>query len=337
METSKKINSLGFLRGFAVIAVCFCHFGYAIAQGQKTEVTHIYKALGDYGKFGVNIFFVISGFIIPLSMDKAKYKLKYIFHFLLKRIVRLHPPYLGGLLITLIIVFLADKVKHIPFPEDVFSIIKSCFYLHIPGDNPVFWTLKIEAEYYIFIAVYFALLTSYKNLTLIISVPLFIFLGKTEIVNYIGLFEFLIFFMIGIVGYLIYNKIGNNWLELMCLFILIVCSFAFYEIPAAIAATATIIFILFYKGVINRYFDFMGEISYSIYLIHYPIGIKMINSTIRYFDPKYYLLLFIATNVVVFSIAYIFWKYLEKPFAQFSNKIKYGTRKGLPQTLPTVS
>lgn len=127
METNKKINTLGFLRGLAVIAVCFCHYGYAIALGQKTEMTFIYKAIGDYGKFGVHIFFVISGFIIPLSMDKAKYKLRYIFDFLLKRATRLHPPYLGGLLLTLIIVFFANHVKHIPFSENTLSIIKSFF------------------------------------------------------------------------------------------------------------------------------------------------------------------------------------------------------------------
>ncbi len=335
METKKKINSLGFLRGFAVLAVCFCHFGYAIAAGQKTDVTFIYKAIGDYGKFGVNIFFVISGFIIPLSMDKAKYKLRYFFDFLLKRATRLHPPYLGGLLITLVIVFLADKVKHIPFPEDIVSIVKSCFYLHIPGDNPVYWTLKIEAEYYIFIALYFVILKANQKLTLCISIPLFVFLGQTGIVNYIWLFQFLLFFLIGIVGYLIYNKAESIWLEIICLSGLIACSFIFYELPAAIAATSTIMFILFYKGAIHKYFDFMGEVSYSIYLIHYPIGIKLINSTIKHFDPKYYFVLFIATNLIVFVIAFVFWKYLEKPFADLSNKIKYGIRKGLPKPLPT--
>ncbi len=320
-----------------MVAVCFCHFGYAIAAAQKTDVTFIYKAIGDYGKFGVNIFFVISGFIIPLSMDRAKFKVKYFFDFILKRIVRLHPPYLAGLLITLIIVFLADKVKHIPFPEDIISIVKSCFYLHIPGDNPVFWTLKIEAEYYIFIAFYFALVSINKKITLIISIPLFIFLGKTDMVNYIGLFDFLVFFLIGIVGYLIYNNTESYLFEAICLLVLIISSFVFYELPAAIAATATITFILFYKSAINKYFDFMGEISYSIYLIHYPIGIKLINSTIKHFDPKYYLILFVVTNIIIYIIAYFFWKYIEKPFAQLSNKIRYGTRKGLPKPLPTVN
>lgn len=337
METNNKINVLGFLRGLAVIAVCFCHYGYAIALGQNNTMTSIYKAIGDYGKFGVHIFFVISGFVIPLSMDKAKYELNYIFSFLLKRVIRLHPPYLGGLFLTLIIVFFANHVKHIPFPENTTSIIKSFFYLTAPADNPVFWTLKIEAEYYIFIALYFALLKANSKITLSVSLPIFMILSQTGIIHYIGLFEFLIFFLIGIVGYLIYNNNTRSWLEKICLVILIVFAFTYYEIPAAIAATSTIMCILLYKGKVNKYFDFMGEISYSVYLIHYPIGIKLINFFIKHFDPKYYFLLFFGTSIVVFGTAFVFWKYIEKTFANLSNKIKYGVSKSMPKSLPIIN
>src|ERR1035441_2897196 len=49
---------------------------------------------GKYGWLGVEIFFVISGFIIPYSLYKAGYRVSDFTRFLLKRIARLDPPYL---------------------------------------------------------------------------------------------------------------------------------------------------------------------------------------------------------------------------------------------------
>lgn len=333
METKRKINSLGFLRGLAVVLVCFCHFSYAITLAKHNAFESVFKAFSLYGRCGVNIFFVISGFIIPFSMNKAKYNLKYYFKFLVKRTIRLHPPYLVALFLTLIIVAVANRVKQIPFPEDTTSIIKSLFYFHAPGDNPVFWTLKIEAQYYIFMGIYFAILNKDTKLTLCLSIPFFMFLSQTNLVNYIGLFDFLIFFLIGTVGYLIYNKNESYLLEIVCLSVLIIFSFVFYELSAAIAALVTILFILFYKGKVNKGLDFLGEVSYSVYLIHYPIGIKLINLTIKYLNPNYYVLLFIFTNLLVLAISFIFWKFIENSSAKLSNKIRYGNRQKAPKRL----
>jgi peptidoglycan/LPS O-acetylase OafA/YrhL len=117
-------------------------------------------------------FFVISGFVIPLSLLKGRYHINDYTRFLYKRVLRLHPPYLAALALTLIIMFLSYKARKVNFPENGVSIFKSIWYLHIPSDNPVFWTLAVEAQYYLFIGLFYILLTRYTKQSLFIGIPL---------------------------------------------------------------------------------------------------------------------------------------------------------------------
>jgi peptidoglycan/LPS O-acetylase OafA/YrhL len=162
MSVKSKVTSLALLRGIAVLAVCFCHFGKPVSAG--SVFPDLFRIMGKYGEYGVHVFFVISGFVIPFSLYKAQYALKDYFLFLYKRFLRLHPPYIAGLIFTLILAAASYRSRHIPNPETFSSVFKSLFYIHAPADNPVFWTLRIEAEYYIFIGLFFVLLTKFLRL-----------------------------------------------------------------------------------------------------------------------------------------------------------------------------
>lgn len=65
---SQKILSVEALRGFASIAVTLFHFGGSLT-------TLIPQILHAYGWLGVDIFFVISGFVIPLSLMGKNYRI----------------------------------------------------------------------------------------------------------------------------------------------------------------------------------------------------------------------------------------------------------------------
>jgi peptidoglycan/LPS O-acetylase OafA/YrhL len=320
-HNSNSLDILVLLRGIAVLMVCFCHFGEPLEKGNFFGKLFYYFEV--YGKYGVHVFFVISGFVIPLSLFRGKYILNSYPKFLLKRVLRLHPPYLAALFLTLIVMYLSYKVRHAVFPENLYTIFKSLFYIHVPADNPVFWTLLVEAQYYIFIGIFYILMIQFPRISLMLFLPLVLIISQSYIADYIALFHYIVFFIAGTIGFFIYTKNGDfylNWIALAALFIFI---FFTNDIPSFIASLFTLLFILFYKRNIPAKITFLGLISYSIYLIHFPIGIKFINFLRPKIDPGYNWLLFLSTLIICIVISWIFYLVFEAYSEKLSKKIKY--------------
>ncbi|HKG07489.1 MAG TPA: acyltransferase [Pedobacter sp.] len=321
MSRPSKISIVEVLRGLAVTAVCFAHFAKPV--GTAGHFTGMFNSMEFYFKFSVHVFFVISGFVIPYSMHMSKYTIKDYLRFIAKRFLRLHPPYLIALIFTLIIAALSYNYRGLPNPETPLSVLKSLFFMHAPTTNPVFWTLKIEAQFYIFIGLFFAVLQKYPRTALLIAAPILLFLSQTDAVLYLDMLNWIPFFLIGIVGYLIYIKTENLSFEYGMMAALIAFSFIFYGFGEALAGLGTTVLMLYYKGSVNSVFSFLGEISYSLYLIHFPIGIKFINLVQRYVAPELNWLLFILAFIISLLCAWAFWRFIEKPSAKLSKMVKY--------------
>lgn len=325
-----QITTLGALRSFAVLAVCFFHISTSFRSGNALSglMNYMYK----YGDVGVQIFFVISGFIIPFSLYKSRYTINNYFIFLSKRAIRLHPPYLFALGITLVVSGISYKIRHIINPETFKSILQSLIYLHVPADNQVFWTLKIEAEYYLVIGLSYPFLIKFPKISMLLIIPIVLALSISPIKIYLDLLPNFPYFIIGIIGFLIYVKQNSRVIEYLILFstsIFCLCFFPFYK---AIVSLITILIILFIRKPIPRGIQALGEISYSVYLLHFLIGSKFINLFQRIMGYNYGIPLFTITILVCFFTGWIFWKYIEKPFTTISTSIKYKISEELYKT-----
>src|SRR5919205_2516220 len=92
-----RIEVLDFLRGVASLAVAVLHLTNVLrADG-------LVRAVTSYGWLGVEVFFVISGFIIPYSLYKGGYDLRRFPVFVLKRVARLDPPYIATIVLILLL------------------------------------------------------------------------------------------------------------------------------------------------------------------------------------------------------------------------------------------
>src|SRR5258708_7744981 len=79
-----RISIIEAMRGIAAISVALFHFSVQL-EGPARDIF-------AYGWVGVDVFFVISGFVIPLSLSGPGYSIRQFRQFMLRGMVRLEPP-----------------------------------------------------------------------------------------------------------------------------------------------------------------------------------------------------------------------------------------------------
>lgn len=344
------------LRAIAVLMVVFLHanLGSSIMTG---------------GFVGVDVFFVISGFLITSLIQRNLARDKFTFKgFYLHRIRRLMP----ALLFTIILAFVGSWL--IMVPEDFAFFMSSVFYTPIAGSNILFfveslnyfgrdaeifpllhtWSLAVEEQFYIIIP--FFLIFSYKciakpkclNMVLIALLVFGLALSVYLAENYKVFAYFLLparFFelFIGVVLAINYtklpvskNKYFNHSLSIIGFLLIVIPAFVvtdstvFPGFAALFVCLGTAIVIYLGKceelPVINRILSFkpivfLGMISYSLYLLHWPVLAIM---AYLYIVPSNIEMLGIV--IIMVAASALMWKFIEQPF-RF--KYKWGFMKTL--------
>ncbi len=159
MQKIKKIKGLDMFRGVAALMVLLFHF-YTFYFSELHEISSLFSVL-NIGHIGVDLFFVLSGFLITLSLWNSKS----FSHFFLKRIKRIAPLAIATTLIFwgvqtdfsgITFFALTDLFSHLFFVNGFFPQ----FYSTI---NPVTWSISIEMAFYILLPVVW-LIVAKKNM-----------------------------------------------------------------------------------------------------------------------------------------------------------------------------
>jgi hypothetical protein len=93
---TRRVPVIELLRGLAAISVVLFH----LSNSMESETPRVLTA---YGWLGVDVFFVISGFVIPYSLHGTGYSIRNFPRFMLRRVVRLEPPYLASILFAVML------------------------------------------------------------------------------------------------------------------------------------------------------------------------------------------------------------------------------------------
>ena len=288
---------------------------------------HIYPAEYSGGFLGVNLFFLISGFIITkIFYSKENININSILFFLRKRFLKLFPYLLSTIFLTIVFgyFFLGKKLFYETFQSSLYSIsfISNFFYYNefsyfdfYAKSNPLLhtWSLSIEIQFYLIFSLVLLLFKKYfKNflfflVLFIISFSLsLIFYNSVNALFYLPFFRFYEF-ILGSLAFLISKKFKLDIFNLTftSLGLIIIFLYIFYYNPSnnLSLVNSIILFIGFLLVVVSnnkkienifkkiKIVNFFGDESYLFYLIHWPIIViykSYINSSIlNYLDTAF--------------------------------------------------
>jgi len=283
-----KLLGLQILRGLAAWIVVFYHINQSYFNFNPP---FDFLKILEYGRFGVDIFFVLSGFIM---YNSVKYTKRGGFSFLLDRIFRIFPIYwLMTFLLIIFTIILPIESYRTSFTWD--TLLKSLFLF--PCENPKFtgffpflivgWTLTFEMFFYsiLSISLYLNKKLAIIIAILIISILSFIlgdieFLGNSNALLYEFVFGVLIAHVYTTIESSKNAKILINPRDISLLVIiifiysyLVIKYFGFiYPVKLSVAGFIVVVFLLL-ENIVRKFprlqfFVVLGDISYSTYIIH---------------------------------------------------------------------
>jgi peptidoglycan/LPS O-acetylase OafA/YrhL len=234
------------------------------------------------GFLGVPIFFVISGYCIYIAGKHVKTPVE----FITRRLFRIFPPYWFSLLITggcILAIKITTGVNDItPLPKDPGSIVATVFLYTSPISeiqtvNWVYWTLPYELAFYFLVFFSLLIIRKYRYTFLFILTGISLCLPK-QVSGSLFFFNELPMFMLGYsLNMLLDGKEGR-----FCGALIFICSLLGIQMkhPDQLyfvfgLGTAILIALDYYKHLPDNYLSRLGDYSYSIYLIHVPLGVYL--------------------------------------------------------------
>jgi peptidoglycan/LPS O-acetylase OafA/YrhL len=310
------------LRGIAALAVCWYHFtawNVSIPPGWT-------KSSGTYGYLGVEAFFVISGFIVPYSLLAAGYRFSSFFKFLGKRFLRVDPPYLASVAFTVAAAWLAHmKTGAAPHytPEQIALNLGYLipFSKHQAWINGVYWTLAVEFQYYLVLGLIFPALLAHRP-----AVRRFAFaaaLGASLLTRSPSFLPaFMPLFLLGIAGLcFVCQRISGKELAVMAA----ACTALGLDtagVDEACMGLGAFVCILRFRSAPGWLLG-LGKVSYSLYLIHVPVGIRVESLAAHFIPPRDELFVPLCAVLVSMGCAWVMHLAIERPAMRWASRIKY--------------
>ncbi|KAB0493731.1 acyltransferase family protein [Pseudomonas vancouverensis] len=366
-QQNDKMWFLQFLRAVACLLIVYVHWltfilnpgsvnefvyqtklpAYEASAGVITYATAVGKILPfDFREvyFGLALFFLISGFIIPVSLEKGS-KVNYV----VRRIARILPTAFVCTIITSLVMLAGIYVEGSSVaPFSVVAVLANALLvrdmLGQPFIDTAIWTLEIEVHFYI-ICFVISFFSGQKKAWVILSLPALFFLASLALTYSTGPYEIYrrylnviaingSFLGVMFVGMALYNFSTGNWSVLktaIMVFVLLVLNnltlqnyaSSTFTIIYANHVSAVLVFIrLMLLGDRVPYFklmDKLAEISYPLYLLHggcgYTIFYMVYKSTHNTSVSLF------ASFVAVSSLTYIVHWTIERPSTPVGKRV----------------
>jgi peptidoglycan/LPS O-acetylase OafA/YrhL len=334
----KRLLFLDGLRGFAALAVMGFHF-YQGNPSHDVLARILPSWLGsilEQGYLGVEVFFVISGFVVAYSLRSRVMTPAAIVEFMGRRLCRLALPYWTAILLTILSLMVSnwvfrDRTAVIP---SVANVLAHGLYLQglleMNQILPIFWTLCLEVQFYlVFILLAYwgiaqdsqkmILATMFAFVSLIISC----FTGVSAESSGLFLPYWYMFFC----GVLLERSTEQAGLLWGFLALVLLVSGIFQDVHGLmVGVTSGVIYGAMVLNKMERWLSqgwvqYLGRISYSLYLVHLIVGTRILNLGYRVqASEKVAMLGFGLAIAVSFVAAHGMFVYVEQPSITLSRR-----------------
>ena len=331
--TRSRVNEIDLLRFLAAISVVLHHYLF-VGRMIHGQVFNPYPELEEYSKYGwlgVELFFIISGFVILMSAADGSLR-----RFVISRMVRLYPAFWACCTITFLALIIFGAGQHPPTAgQYLINLTMFSEFLNVEPLDGSYWTLFVELRFYALVAVVLAFNRIDKIQPLLAYWLVASILLELHPVNKLRFFlvvDYSAFFIAGAAFYLVWSRrttlaraaiLLGSW------------ALAMYETAREVSAFKTL-----FKSELNLYaadllvsgfflvmlmvslgrtgffksarFQTIGALTYPLYLIHQEIGYLIFGSWYHTINLH---LLFWGTVATVMLIAYLVHIAFEKKLA----------------------
>jgi len=344
--SSKRVLPLDSLRGLAALGVTlFWHYGHFGPDRPFDGAVAVW--LYRYGLILVDFFFVLSGFVLShVYLDKVRQRGVRPFEFFVFRFSRLYPLHFATLVFVAAVqllrasrglgffVYEANDFFHfllnLAFIQ--FGIVKTAYSFNGPA-----WSLSIEELSYLafFVAVFFFSARYLIAFAVLLAVGIAIDVSSlsTHFFN-LGVARGLIGFFSGCLAYQLHQAARRRKLGrfLAAGALLVTSGFAFYAskvgyllMPHPVIAHSLVLFPAIVLATLNspwltrilsvRPLVYCGEISYSIYMIHFPVQLVLVtlDESFELSLPRGSVPFFFGYAAITLVLASASYQFFERP------------------------
>lgn len=338
--TSPRLYEIDLLRFIAAFFVVIFHYtfrGYA-ADHMTCMPYPTLSFIGAYGYLGVELFFMISGFVIMMSTQReGTFKA-----FVTSRIVRLYPAFWIGCSLTfLVTMVMNDPAYHVTWGQYLINLTMLNGYIGIESVDGVYWSLFVELKFYFLVCLlivtgqlcHMERWLHFWGVLLVINAMI----PFPKIASFFLMTDYGHYFIAGAFFYRIW-LVGISWSRILMIGIMFVLSLV-YEYDAMfrfvrhyqevldfkiVGLILTLFFLLFWlianeKLMMLRRPSFLilGVVTYPLYLIHQNIGYMIFNA--NYNGENSHVLLW-GTVLMMLLVAWGIARYGEQPLAASMKK-----------------
>lgn len=349
----KHIPAFDGLRCLAILWVAVYHLNGSFSRkappGELIPDEGILHTLLVHGRQGVPLFFALSGFFLCLPFarhylqGKEGIDLK---AYYIRRFIRIVPPYWIAVLVIAFVYFLMDRFSPgflIPHAAASLGFVHTFTFEEINALNAAFWALEVELQFYLvaplMVYLYFLSGPATRRTIALMLMLLLPFIQKAfEQGISFTLLDFLQYFIAGfVIADMYISGEGKRFRHgLIALVALPVILFATYDASIIeriiypfmiIGLYMVVLFNPFWEKVFGqRSVVAIGGISYSIFLIHFPIIGYVGTYTMPlpmtgnyYFD---FLIQCAIIGPVILILSFIFYLAAERPFMQMKPRAR---------------